>query len=108
MSRRSKACDISQKVKDRVWQRDGGRCVYCGNSYNVMPNSHFISRKNGGLGIEQNIVTLCTNLTDNQCHLRFDSGTKEERQRIREHIKEYLKECYPEWNEDFLKYRRNL
>lgn len=53
-SKRSKATDIPQKVKQAVWERDGGRCVVCGCCRNVMPNAHFISRSKGGLGIEEN------------------------------------------------------
>ena len=69
-SKRTKATDIPQKVKQAVWERDGGRCVVCGCCRNVMPNAHFIPRSKGGLGIEENIVTLCTNLTENQCHYK--------------------------------------
>lgn len=39
--RRTKTLDISKKVKDRVWERDGGRCVLCGNPQ-AMPNAHYI------------------------------------------------------------------
>ena len=59
-SKRAKALDISKQVKEIVFARDKGKCVVCGNSYNVMPNAHYIPRSKGGLGIEQNIVTLCT------------------------------------------------
>ena len=34
-----------------------------------MPNAHVISRANGGLGIEQNIVTACLD-----CHNRMDQS----------------------------------
>ena len=57
-TRRSKACDISQKVKQRVWERDNGCCVICGNNYNVMPNAHYIPRSKGGLGIEENVFKI--------------------------------------------------
>lgn len=105
-SKRAKACDITQKVKQEVWERDGGCCVYCGNNYNVMPNAHYISRAHGGLGIPQNIVTLCTNLTPNQCHHKFDNGSAEEREEIGEKIREYLMDCYPDWNEEDLYYKK--
>ena len=105
-SARTKATDISQKVKRAVWERDGGRCVVCGNSYNVMPNAHYIPRSRGGLGVEQNIVTLCTNLTHNQCHYRYDFGRKEERQMIHDIIKRYLQSKYEDWNEDDLYYKK--
>ena len=89
-----------------MWERDGGRCVICGNRHNVMPNAHYISRAHGGLGIEQNVVTLCTCLTDNKCHHAYDNGTKEERQAIKERIAEYLKGIYPDWDEENLVYKK--
>jgi 5-methylcytosine-specific restriction endonuclease McrA len=105
-SKRSKACDISQAVKEKVWERDNGRCVVCGNNYNVMPNSHFISRANGGLGIEENIVTLCTNFTTNKCHYKYDNGTREEREQIGAIIENYLKSKYLNWNKENLTYKK--
>ena len=81
-SKRAKATDISQRVKEIVWERDKGRCVVCGNKFNVMPNAHILSRSHGGLGIETNIVTLCSNFTINKCHYKFDNGTKKERQDV--------------------------
>lgn len=86
--------------------RDGGRCVVCGNTHNVMPNAHYIPRSKGGLGIAENIVTLCTELTENQCHRRFDFGTAEERKAIGGMIKRYLQAHYPDWKEEELVYRK--
>ena len=77
-SKRSKACDIPARVKKAVWERDKQHCIYCG-SVRAMPNAHFISRAKGGLGIEENIVTLCQN-----CHYNFDMTD------MREHYKEYI------------------
>ena len=94
-SKRSKATDISAKVKEVVWERDKGLCAVCGNGHNVMPNAHYISRAKGGLGIEQNIVTLCTNLTDNKCHHRYDNTV--EHDEIGEIIKQYLISKYANW-----------
>lgn len=105
-SKRSKSTDISQRVKQIVWERDGGKCVVCGNSYNVMPNAHYIPRSKGGLGIEQNIVTLCTEFTKNKCHRKYDFGSYEERQYIEQVIKNYLKTKYPDWDEENLVFRR--
>ena len=81
-------------VKKRVWERDNHCCVVCGNNYNVMPNAHILSRSKGGLGIETNIVTMCTNLTENKCHYKYDNGTKEEKNRIFEIIETYMKSIY--------------
>ena len=66
-SRRSRATDIPQSVKKIVYERDGGRCIFCGAPGS--PNAHVISRAHGGLGIEENIVTACFN-----CHFMMDNS----------------------------------
>lgn len=107
-SERTKATSISKAVKEKVWERDCGRCVVCGNNYNVMPNAHYIPRSKGGLGIEENIVTLCTELTPNKCHRKFDFGNKKERLEIKEKIREYLSSIYENWNEEDLVYKKGV
>lgn len=107
-SNRSKATDIPQKVKRAVFIRDNGKCVICGNSVNVMPNAHYISRENGGLGIEENIVTLCTELTENKCHRKYDFGTKEEHEYCKYKIRNYLKSKYSNWKEEDLIYKKYI
>ena len=106
-SKRSKACDITKRVKDIVWERDGGRCIICGSTI-AMPNAHYIPRSKGGLGIEQNVVTLCTNVSKNMCHYRYDFGNREEKDEIRRRIREYLKGKYADWDEDKLYYRKGM
>lgn len=105
-SKRSKATDISMAVKRKVFERDDGRCVVCGNYCNVMPNAHYIPRSKGGLGIEENIVTLCTELTPNKCHRKYDFGTKEERNQIKRIIRKYLQSKYDNWDEEKLVYKK--
>lgn len=100
-SRRSKATDISQKVKNKVWERDNHCCILCGSPY-AMPNAHYISRANGGLGIEQNIVTLC-----HDCHSKFDNGDKDTRTALGYKIESYLISCYKYWNVQDLYYKKN-
>jgi len=97
-SKRSKACDISSRVKREVWERDNYHCVICGSSL-ASPNAHFIPRSKGGLGIEQNIVTLCAN-----CHYLTDHT--EHRKFMLNKIKKYLMTKYKDWNEQNLIYRR--
>lgn len=98
-TKRSKACDIPQVVKQKVWERDGARCIICGNP-TAMPNAHYISRAHGGLGIEQNIVTLCHN-----CHHAYDNTPQ--RPLYREYIKNYLRGIYgAEWDEEQLVYNK--
>ena len=97
-SKRAKACDIPKSVKDRVWERDGQRCIICGN-HEAMPNSHFIRRSQGGLGIEENIVTMCM-----RCHQMYDQGV--DRRAIEAFTENYLKNLYPNWSRDKLIYKK--
>lgn len=96
----SKATDIPMSVKQKVWTRDGQRCIYCGR-LNAMPNAHYIRRSLGGLGIEQNVVTLCQD-----CHHNFDNGDRTIREHYKEYIARYLKSRYEDWNEQDLIFRR--
>ena len=95
MSKRSKACDISPKVRQVVAERDGGLCIISGKP--GIPNAHYISRAHGGLGIEQNIVTLAPDI-----HHEYDNGTHQEE--YGEKIKAYLQLHYANWNEKDLIY----
>lgn len=98
MHKQTRAVDIPPAVKRAVWERDGQRCVLC-SSPSAAPNAHYIPRSQGGLGVEENIVTLCQD-----CHDRYDNGTG--RAYIREELRAYLQEKYPDWNEEGLRYRK--
>ena len=98
MTKRANALDISPCVKRAVWERDGGKCVLCG-SLLAAPNAHYIARSHGGLGIERNIVTLCW-----ACHDRYDNSAGH--RYIRRELRGYLQNCYPDWDEDDLIYRK--
>ena len=99
-STRSKACDIPQRVKSEVWERDKHRCVVCGSPY-AMPNAHFRSRANSGMGVAKNIVTLCF-----KCHYNYDQTPK--RQQYKTFIENYLKSKYKDWSEDDIIYKKGL
>lgn len=106
-SKRAKATDIPMSVKKKVWERDNHRCVVCGNYCNVMPNAHILPRSKSGRGIETNVVTLCTELTPNKCHRKFDFGTEEEREEILDKIVKYMKSIYGEdWCVEDQKYEK--
>lgn len=96
----TKACEISKETKEAVYERDGGRCVYC-QSNKGLPNAHFIPRSHGGLGIEENILTLCPN-----CHHDFDNT--DNRQHMKEYFRGYLKAKYHGWEEKNLYYRKGM
>lgn len=104
-NKRAKACDISEKTKDIVYERDGGICVLC-HQYGAMPNAHVISRAHGGLGIPENIVCLGTGFTCG-CHDKYDNcKDREEKQEMYNKIVEYLKQHYPLWNKEDMIYRK--
>lgn len=109
MRKDTKARDFDRKTKIAIMVRDSidgwPCCVYCGaaapsDESPVWSNAHFISRAQGGLGIEQNGLTLCPN-----CHRNYDQTTA--REDMREFFRRYLKWKYAKWDEKSLYYRRN-
>lgn len=98
-SKRAKALSISDTTRWAVNERDHGRCVYCGNP--GLPEAHYIPRSKGGLGVEQNILTLCR-----KCHDRFDNGPRMVRDGMKEFFAEYLQSHYPDWDETKLIYHK--
>lgn len=100
-SKRAEACDIPIKVKRIVLLRDKGKCVICEKA--GIPNSHYIKRSQGGLGIEQNVVCMCV-----ECHNAYDNGNDTERtELIHKKTKKYLKKYYGKtWKEKDLYYKK--
>ncbi|MDX9782975.1 MAG: HNH endonuclease [Bacteroidales bacterium] len=49
---------IPQEVMDKVWNRDGGRCVKCGSQENL-EFDHIIPVSKGGATTYRNIQLLC-------------------------------------------------
>ncbi len=102
MTNRTKACAILPKVKKAVEERDSidgwACCVYCGHT-EARGEAHYVPRSRGGLGIEENLLTLCR-----PCHDKYDKTSA--REEMRAFFKVYLKSKYPNWNEDKLIYRR--
>lgn len=99
-SKRTKACEISPKVREAVEERDNHCCVFCG-SPNARGESHIVRRSQGGLGIETNILTVCR-----WCHRQFDEGKDKELYMNR--AVSYMKEHYPGWNKNNQIYRKGM
>lgn len=108
MNKRTKALGITIAVKEAVADRDsfGGWpcCLLCGtpapvNNRLAFSNAHYISRAQGGLGREDNILTLCPD-----CHRRYDQST--DREKLQRFFKRYLMEQYQDWNEKNLVYKK--
>jgi hypothetical protein len=103
----TRARDFDRKTKLAIMHRDSiddwPCCVFCGAAAPVRTpiwsNAHFISRAQGGLGIEQNGLTLCP-----ACHMNYDQTTA--REEMRGYFREYLMDRYPGWNEEALYYRK--
>jgi len=51
---------ISQKVMDRVWNRDNGKCIQCGSN-EKLEFDHIIPFSKGGSNTYRNIQLLCEN-----------------------------------------------
>lgn len=106
MNERTKSLAIPKAVKQAVSERDSFDgwpcCILCGKpapNETAWSNAHYIARSQGGLGIEENIVTLCP-----VCHRDYDQSSR--REEIRIHIKAYLQSCYADWNENNLIYEK--
>ena len=105
---RTKALEIPKAVKIKVANRDSvdgwACCIMCGKpapTSNPLAFSccHYIARSQGGLGIEENILTLCRS-----CHNRYDQTT--ERKEMKAFFRRYLESIYPDWNEADLVYKK--
>ena len=97
-SKRTKATSISENAKVSVAHRDNYGCIFCRGVYGLT-YAHYISRANGGLGIEQNLACVCM-----ECHRKLDQST--ERKAMLEVFERYLKRQYENWNVNDLKYRK--
>ena len=98
MSKISKACDISPKVRAEVMKRDGEQCIICGWQ-NGLQIAHYISRGRLGLGTPQNLGVMCVH-----CHQSYDNGKYHNE--IKKLFEEHLKTHYEEWNEKDLIYNK--
>ena len=104
---RTKALEIPKAVKAKVANRDSVDgypcCILCGKpaptDYPLaFSNAHYISRGQGGLGVEENICTLCP-----KCHREYDNEKREEYRPI---LRSYLKGIYKNFDEAKLVYKK--
>lgn len=97
MHKRTKAVSITPAIRRAVEERDNYCCIFCGRP--GRGEAHYIGRAQGGLGIEQNLLTVCR-----ECHFQLDNGlaTKLYRQKA----EAYLRAHYEDFNIDALKYKK--
>jgi 5-methylcytosine-specific restriction endonuclease McrA len=110
MHKRTKALAIPPLVKMAVAKRDSidGHpcCVLCGlpapaDNPTAFSCCHYIARSQGGVGVEENILTLCPT-----CHRKYDQSAT--RAALRPVLRRYLKEHYEHWREEDLTYRKEF
>ena len=108
MHKRTKALEIPIEVKRKVADRDSidGHpcCIWCGKPAPTtnplsFSNAHYISRGQGGKGIEENILTL-----DWECHMKYDQST--DREKMKAFFREYLMSKHPDWDESKCIYKK--
>ena len=100
MNKRTKAVAITQDTKKIVHERDQGCCILCGTPVTTAYSSaHYVPRSKGGLGIKENIVTLCFD-----CHAMFDQTVH--RSEIEPFVKKHLNTFYPEFSDNDRIYRK--
>lgn len=95
MHKRTKAVAITPKVREAVERRDNGLCIFCKRP--GRGEAHFIGRAQGGLGVEENILTVCR-----ECHGQMDNGQATKLYRAK--AEQYLKSIYPDWDKSKLVY----
>jgi hypothetical protein len=97
MHTRTRACAIPKEVKLIVYERDHEKCIFCGAP--GLPEAHVIPRSHGGLGVPQNIITVCRS-----CHDKLDNST--DRQQMLDVAVGYLKRYYPDISQTDVIYQK--
>lgn len=114
MTKRTKALQFSPETKRIIYQREKGKCLFCGAGYQMPADwklykfdmeikdiMHFVNKSAGGLGIEQNGVLGCR-----MHHHLLDNGNRGLRTEMLGIMEEYLRSKYPEWKKEDLYYKK--
>lgn len=110
-SKQAKSHEFTEKQRKAIYERDNGECIFCSIEYRMEGASwqdlqidgimHYISRKQGGLGIEQNGALGC-----HWHHRMLDNGKDGNREEMLEIFREYLQSHYRDWDESKLTYNK--
>lgn len=112
MSKRSRACEFSQKVREQIKERDQG-CIFCRLGYMLPPEDefmtmtgtyqimHFIPRSHGGLGIPENGAVGCL-----WHHNMLDNGNRDNRDDMLILFEAYLRARHKDWDKKKLTYSK--
>ena len=110
-SKQAKAREFSAKARKNIKIRDNESCIFCVKNYHMEQATrtglymksimHYIPRSQNGLGIEENGAVGCQ-----YHHEMLDNGNKSRRGEMLGIFAEYLRQQYPGWNEEKLKYSK--
>lgn len=110
-SKQTRAKEFSTNEREKIKERDNMCCIFCKMGYEMgkikpydqhnLSIMHYISKAQGGLGIEQNGAIGCQ-----YHHHMLDNGPEGNRSEMKERFKAYLKDYYTEWNEKELTYNK--
>lgn len=97
---RTKATDISQKIRQEVLERDK-HCISCGKHSTLTIAHVWINRSHGGLGVKENLCVLCMD-----CHHAYDNGKSHEQDYQRAVVQRYMLGLYDKPDLNKLKYNK--
>lgn len=110
-SKRTKELEITKDVKQKVWERQKGRSLFAPYMNITVEECccHYIPRSKGGLGIEENIFG-CTY----EQHMLFDNNILKSNakstnitiEQMHTVVRNHMKRCYQNWNEEKLIYKK--
>jgi len=66
----------NQKLIEKIYERDGYKCVYCGSTENLSID-HRIPQKYGGNNSEKNLVTACKKCNSSK-NCRLEDSLREQ------------------------------
>lgn len=110
--KQTQAKEFSQSVKQRIWNRDNGKCIFCAMGYRptdednyllvIRDIMHYIPRSAGGLGIEENGAVGCR-----YHHHMLDNGKEGVREEMLDKMADYFRGIYgPHWDQKKKKYSK--
>lgn len=99
-SKRSNATNVTYETRVKIIERDNRNCIFCGTGHGLTA-AHYISRGQGGLGIEQNVASVCM-----RCHQLLDHSTN--RHVMLKRFRMYLDRFYPDFTDFDRTYRKGM
>ena len=110
-SKQARSHEFTPKQREAIVQRDNAQCIFCAIEYHmegatwldleVKSIMHYIPRKQGGLGIEQNGAVGC-----HWHHHMLDNGSSGRREEMLSIFRNYLQSNYKNWDEKQLTYSK--